>query len=108
MSLYRTTKLTGVDSFYSQKKYFFSNKVSDYIHKINFNLTYIKHLKRGKITFRLILFVFEIYLCENLNDLLANLCINLITPKSIADNKKNILICILKNRFNSLKNLFLY
>ncbi len=111
MSLYKSSQIIGINSYKFKKRDKINLKIANFISKHNYELENIKYLKKNKLKFRIILFMYKIYLCENLNDLLSNICINLITPKSIVDSKSGEIkkfYNILLSRVSSILNLIKY
>ncbi len=109
MSLYSTYQLTKYKNLPFNKKFTLNQFFVNYINKVNFQLSQNKSTRKNKLFVRIFLFFYKIYLCENINDLAANICINIVTPKSIAENSSNGYknpTYILVNRFKSFINLF--
>ena len=109
MSLYRTYQLTKYQILPFKTKFTINQFFVNYINKIYFQLSQNKSTRKNKLFVRIFLFFYKIYLCENINDLAANICINIVTPKSIAENSSNGYknpTYILVNRFKSFINLF--
>ena len=110
MSLYKSTQLSKSNLYRLRKRDIIKIKVADYISEYNHELKNIKFLKKNKLKYRIILFLYNIYLCESINDLISNICITIITPKSIINKDSgeiNSFLIILKNRIISLFKLFL-
>ena len=108
MSLYRLSKLTKDNYYRPNLKYIVREKITNFIIKENYKLTNKKYLKKEKLKYRMILFIYKLYLCENINDLFANLCINIITPNSLINSRSgelNNIFDIVSARMKSFKNL---
>ena len=111
MIIYNSSKIIGVNTYKFKKRDAIKLKIADYISRHNYELDNIKYLKKNKLKFRIILFLYKIYLCENFNDLLSNIFINVITPKSIVDSKtgqNKEFYDILVGRLKSILNLIKY
>ena len=108
MTIYRTFKLTNDKNINHQKRYILNEFIVNFIDN-NYQLSIKKSARKNKLSHRFIIFLYKIYLCENANDILSNISINLLTPESIINKRNgkiNNFIFILHSRINSLRNLF--